>query len=185
MHVPTCIAVLGHGEATSVDWSTRLRVERAMMRAQELLVSGSPAAAILFMAGVGCRESARTLAFRMYLYATECAARAGVPLDSLKFVYNEHEENVWGTLEEMLWAVDAIRRRFDSYHVEYVTNERHGVRVMRTARILGHSPPRIVTSDDDPSPRLHEALANVKLFAYRMGVYRPLQAFRRSFYSGG
>lgn len=185
MRVPICIAVLGHGEATSVDWSTRLRIERALGRMKDLEAGVNPTAALLFMAGVGCKKSNHTLAFRMHLYAVECAEKMGVCLDDVEIIKNEYDPTVWGTLEEMTWGVTMIRRRFDSYRVEYVTNERHGARVMRTARILGHSPPKIVVSDDSPSPRLHEALANVKLFAYTAGFYRPIQSFRRSFYSGG
>lgn len=178
------IAVFGQGEANAVSFKSQLRIEAAVTRYLELESAGISVSALVFMAGVGRDSSRLTLATRMAYCAREYLEKMGVT-KKVRLVYNRDERSVWGTIREMQWAQKEVSSRFPDAEIKYVTNERHGERVIKIAEMLRHPQPRIVTSDDEPPPVYHEMFANWSLTAHKWGFHRPVQFFRRTVYSGG
>lgn len=176
---PVCLAVLAHGQPEVLDESTRLRIEYALDLAYKLQWARVPVR-ILFMAGVGKNKTKETMATLMREYARTVMREESfeVPIFA-----NHNREEVWGTIREMGWA-QRLAQNIPDCRLVFVTNRRHGKRVLITNTLFHHIPRcSVEVSSDEPPPWWHEALAYLKLGACLFGLGGPAEAFRRKYYT--
>jgi hypothetical protein len=177
---PVCIAVLAHGQSDAVlDGNTVMRINRALELAQAYQWARVPVR-IVFMAGTGKQESEETMASTMWTYAQSVMKVRGV---QIPIFANHKRKEVWGTIQEMSW-IQRMVKDIPDCRLVFVTNERHGKRVLHTNDLI-HQIPRcsVEASSDEPPPWWHEALAYLKLGVCLLGFGAPAEAFRRKYYT--
>lgn len=174
-----CIAVLAHGQADEIDPQSEERIKQAVQSARRYAGMRVPVVIVL-MAGVGKVKSGETLATKMSRYTREVMGRSAVNVP----VFSNHgRSEVWGTILEMQYA-KGIAERQEWLRVEFVTNRRHGVRVLFTNALFTKIENcGVIESLDEPDPWWHEVLAYLKLGVCLLGLGGPAEAFRRKFYS--
>ena len=164
------------------DWSTvgpnfKKRACRALYHAWNLKSRGVGEVWLAQGAGTdnkhtGCKTLAQLGAEQLTRYRSE-----------LPIFINTEQEDVWGTLQEMLWVYEEAIRRFDEPILYFVSQPRH----LWRCRLIRHwfLPPEAIVHFVESGyskqvPRWHEVLAYFKLAAVKLGLGRPAEWLRRA-----
>lgn len=102
----------------------------------------------------------------------------------LELVVNRTDPTVYGSLQEMQWAVHYMRQRYGSAHLMFVCARRQDLRLRIIARVwfpdLDITVIATEAPDDPPVPWWYEVvLAYPKLLAVWLGFGTVAEAFRR------
>jgi hypothetical protein len=190
----THIVVMGYGQVgNELNWRTQERVGRALSRYAELRDEKKEVRSIIFTSGCGKGEEETTLAMQMEGFARDLLIMIDFTLTTPQgraiFITNRTNPEVWGTIQEMKWAYGKAKE-IDSHPVlEFVTNARHGRRVLFTNKMLTKIPLiEVIRSYDPPSVLWHELLAYAKVILYTIGATKSIERIekvRRKHYSAG
>ena len=179
MGTKTVVVSLGRDynpDRTAAGPNTKLRCDKTLEESKRLRDLGK--AVVLAMAPG--REASRieglTMGAMMGQYFLD--GHEDIPPD-IPLMVNRDDREVWSTLAEMRWVFDAFPSDSDVKFV-FVTDRRHGIRVMLIARwfFVGRKV-RVVVSDDPASSLFHEVLGYAKLLAVKVGFERQAEWLSR------
>ena len=155
---------------------TKFRCDRALKEVLRLEGLGNTVVLAMAPGSEASRTIGLTMAAMMGRYFLD--GHEDIPPD-VSLMVNRDDREVWGTLAEMRWVFDAFPSDSDVKFV-FVTDRRHGIRVMLIARwfFVGRKV-RVVVSDDPASSLFHEVLGYAKLLAVKVGFERQAEWLSR------
>jgi len=165
------------GKPIDICSAGQCRADRAAEIAASLGLSGD----WVYLAATAGRESSRregpTLATLTVQYWRK--HKKDYP-----YIVNETDHEIWGTLNELVWLENYIKRNFGGkqVYVCVIAAPRQHKRVLRMQTWFGFVPTlqmRVMKTNERPIPLYHEALGYIKLSLIKAGLGRYAEWFRR------